>query len=65
MTGRGIRTSPDENQLRIVPTTSLHRKGGSKSAGSRKRCMTSGRSVIREGGVTRCYAGKGVVRYRW
>src|SRR5947209_6730784 len=41
--GRGIRTTSDENQLRILPGRSLHRKGGSKSAGSRTRCMTSGR----------------------
>jgi hypothetical protein len=26
MTGYGIRTSPDENQLRMIPAGSLHRK---------------------------------------
>jgi hypothetical protein len=58
MIGRGIRTSSDENQLRIMPAASLHRKVPASVHIARP-------PVIREGTVTRCCAGKGVVRYEW
>jgi hypothetical protein len=58
MIGRGIRTSSDEDQLRIMPAASLHRKVPASVHIARP-------PVIREGTVTRCCAGKGAVRYEW
>jgi hypothetical protein len=63
MTGYGIRTSPDENQLRIIPAGSLHRKVAASWFPDKAYSARS--LVIREDDVARCYAGKGVVRYQW